>query len=95
MTYDEYKAAFDGIMSDTDTGIAKMPEVMETLKTDLERIDALEKASAEKDVKIRELQDTNMKLYLNIGGGETDTDTAEEVTGVDVIDEFMDTLFTE
>ena len=96
MTYDEYKTAIDTAVSNPDTGLAGLPSVLENLKTDLGSIETLNTTISEKDAKIRELQDTNMKLYMQIGGGSPEPDPdPDPVTGVGVIDEFMNELFTE
>ncbi len=96
MTYDEYKTAINSALADPDKGIAAMPNVLENLKTDLASIDTLNTSISEKDAKIRELQDTNMKLYMQIGGGASEPDNdPEPATGVGVIDEFMNDIFLE
>lgn len=69
MTYDEYVASTQGLTADN------APEILQNLlasvKEDLaERdaykasIDELNSSIAEKDTKIRDLQDTNIKLFL-------------------------------
>lgn len=96
MTYEEYKSTIDAALADPDKGIASIPEMLENLQTDLAAADTLKNTISEKDTKIRELQDTNMKLYMQIGGGSPEPDTeSEPVTGVGVIDEFMNTIFEE
>ena len=95
MTYDEYKTAIDTAVSNPDTGLGALPALMENLKTDLGQIETLNATITERDNKIRELQDTNMKLYMQIGGGSEPDEQDEPVTGVGVIDEFMNDMFKE
>lgn len=52
-------------------------DVMEDIKTDLAEKDTLADSIASKDAKIRELQDTNMKLFLSVGKAVDEKDPEE------------------
>lgn len=78
MTYDEYKSKIDGILANPDTALADIAPVYEELKTDL---DSLESAQAEIESlnnRVRDLQDTNIKLFLSQGGTPDDEDDVDE-----------------
>lgn len=82
MKYDEYEAIAKTLTTEN------APEVVSTMlsaiKADTESIDALTKSNQEKDAKIRDLQDTNIKLFLSQtgkadDGGSNDGPSAEEI----------------
>ena len=92
MTYDEYVASTQGLTADN------APEILQNLlasvKEDLaERdaykasIDELNSSIAEKDTKIRDLQDTNIKLFLQSAAKPSTSNLTEEaeLTGEDFI----------
>lgn len=95
MTFDEYEASINIALANPDTAPAEIMGVLENLKTDLiARDDAIAK-NGEYESRIRDLQDTNMRLYLSVGGGQEDPEEPEKATGAEVINEFMDELFKE
>lgn len=73
------------------------PEVMKTMldavKSDLAERDALISVKAEQEAKIKDLQDTNIKLFLSqTGKAEQDEDTETEEEKIDKMDlkEYLD-----
>lgn len=77
MTYEEYEN-LAGTMT-TENAPIIMKEVLENIKTDITALDAANTALAEKDLKIKDLQDTNIKLFLTqTGKGEQDDSLSEE-----------------
>lgn len=96
MKYDEYEEKINEVLSNPDTALTEISSVLEELKGDLETLEALSVKVEEQDGRIRDLQDTNMKLYLNQGGGEVEQEEEDEpAEGMAVIDEFMEELFEE
>lgn len=96
MKYDEYETKINEVLSNPDTALTEISSVLEELKGDLETLEALSAKVEEQDGRIRDLQDTNMKLYLNQGGGEVEQEEEDEpAEGMAVIDEFMEELFEE
>ena len=91
MKYEDY----EGIAQKLTTENA--PEVMKTMldavKSDLAERDALMPVKAEQEAKIKDLQDTNIKLFLSqTGKAEQDEDTETEEEKIDKMDlkEYLD-----
>ena len=91
MKYEDY----EGIAQKLTTENA--PEVMKTMldavKSDLAERDALISVKAEQEAKIKDLQDTNIKLFLSqTGKAEQDEDTETEEEKIDKMDlkEYLD-----
>ena len=86
MKFDEYKVAIDGLLLKPDTALAEIGGVYEKLKADLTTLDSLTTENIGLKEKIKELQDTNIKLYMSqgveakketIGEPEVDPETEE------------------
>lgn len=91
MKYEDY----EGIAQKLTTENA--PEVMKTMldavKSDLAERDALMSVKADQEAKIKDLQDTNIKLFLSqTGKAEQDEDTETEEEKIDKMDlkEYLD-----
>ena len=67
-----------------------MLDILKDIKADSETFAALEASVAEKDGRIKDLQDTNMKLFLRQTGGSDNQDVEEKTA-----DEVLDDLFKE
>lgn len=65
MTLDDYKTIINGIVENPDTAPTASISLLENIAEDLAAFESLKNASDEKDVKIKDLQDTNIKLYLS------------------------------
>ena len=68
MKYEEYESLINDLVSNPDTMLQKVDAFKETLKTDLTSLESLTVEKGDLENRIRDLQDTNMKLYLSIGG---------------------------
>ena len=77
MTYDEYKKGFDKILANPDTALTEITPLLEALKTDLETLDNVQGEVEALNERVRNLQDTNIKLFLSQGG--TGKDDVEEI----------------
>lgn len=91
MTFDEIKNSIITAMKNPDTMETEMISILDNIKTDYEGFsnvtDELEKAN----VRIRDLQDTNHKLFLaQTGTVDEDPEDIEKPTGVGVFDEFKE-----
>lgn len=87
-------ADYEGIAQKLTTENA--PEVIKTMldsvKEDLAERDALKSVQAEQEAKIKDLQDTNIKLFLSqTGKAEQDQDTETEEEKIDQmsLDEYL------
>ena len=96
MTYEEYEKRINGALANADTAPTEFVDILSELKTDLTAKDALESEKTELESRVRDLQDTNMKLYLSVTGTSGEDDEEDEpAEGTDVVNELMDKLFKE
>lgn len=83
MTYDEYAEKINGVISNPDTAPAEIGGVLEELKKDLTALDTLTAESAEKDKRIKDLQETNLKLYMSQAKPDEEEEEEEKEEGID------------
>lgn len=96
MTYEEYEERINNALANADTAPTEFVSILSDLKTDLTAKDALETEKTELETRVRDLQDTNMKLYLSVtGNSDEDEEEEEPAEGTAVVDELMDALFKE
>ena len=96
MTVDEDKDKINGLVSNPDTAATEALSLIDEITKDIGELGAAKTSVSELQAKVADLQDTNMKLYMNIAGGPSDDDQEDEpAEGPAVIDEFMDMLFKE
>ena len=96
MTVDEYKDKINGLVSNPDTAATEALSLIDEITKDLGELGAAKTSVSELQAKVADLQDTNMKLYMNIAGATSDDEPEDEpAEGPAVIDEFMDMLFKE
>lgn len=67
-----------------------LQKIMDNVKVDCELIESQGKALENKDIRIRDLQDTNMKLFLNYNTGTAKEEP--EDTGPKTFKDFLDNL---
>lgn len=97
MTYEQYEQRINNALANADTAPTEFVNILSELRTDLTAKDTLETEKAELETRVRDLQDTNMKLYLSVTGtsSEGDDEDDEPAEGTAVVDELMDALFKE
>ena len=96
MKYEEYEQRINNALANADTAPTEFVSILSELKTDLTAKDTLETEKTELETRVRDLQDTNMKLYLSVTGGSADDEEEDEpAEGTAVVDELMDILFKE
>ena len=79
MKYQEYADKINGILAKPDTALAEIGPVLESLKSDLETLESSQIEVAALNDRIRDLQDTNIKLFLSQSGtGTPDEDDVSE-----------------
>lgn len=89
MLYDDYEKRVTALISNPDQAPVTAQEILSEIKTDTEKITSLEASIAEKDARIRDLQDTNMKLFLS------QSTPVEDEPEEKSADEILDELFKE
>lgn len=76
MKYEEYEAIAKQLTTENAPDIVK--QMLDAIKEDVSTIDTLMSSITEKDTKIRDLQDTNLKLFLS-QTGKADDASADDV----------------
>lgn len=89
MLYDDYEKRVTALISNPDQAPITAQEILSEIKTDTEKITSLEASIAEKDARIRDLQDTNMRLFLS------QSTPVEDEPEEKSADEILDELFKE
>lgn len=96
MTYDEYEKRINGALANADTAPSEFVNILSELKTDLTAKETLENEKVNLETRVRDLQDTNMKLYLSVTGSSNDDEADDEpAEGNAVVDEFLEKVFNE
>lgn len=75
MKYEDYENIAKGLTTENAPDVVK--QLLENIKADTKSIEALTKSNEEKELKIRDLQDTNIKLFLS-QTGKADDDAKDE-----------------
>lgn len=68
MTYQEYEAALNGIVQNPDTAPTAVQSLLQEIKTDTDALATAINGISERDARIRDLQDTNIKLFMSQSG---------------------------
>lgn len=87
MLYDDYEKRVTALISNPDQAPITAQEILSEIKTDTEKITSLEASIAEKDARIRDLQDTNMRLFLSQSAPVEDE--PEEKSADEILDELF------
>lgn len=90
MKYEDYESKLNAVVANPDQAATAVLDILKDIKADSETFAALEASVAEKDGRIKDLQDTNMKLFLRQTGGSENQDVEEKTA-----DEVLDDLFKE
>lgn len=91
MNYEEYETTIRTILSKPDTALTEITPVLQELKTDLETYESTKAEVENLNNRVRDLQDTNIKLFLSQGGGTK----SEDKEKTDDLDENVDNFFTQ
>lgn len=90
MTFDEAQAKIVNAMGNPDTMETQMTDILKEMKTDYEGFASVSAELEKANTRIRDLQDTNHKLFLAQTGFADEPDDVEKPTGVGVFDEFKE-----
>lgn len=88
MKYEDYEAKLTELVKNPDSAAVAVQDILKDLKADSETFASLEADIAAKDGRIRDLQDTNTKLFLRQTGG-SDSQDEEEKSPDDVLNELL------
>lgn len=90
MTYDELEKKITKVLEAPDSALATIRPVLDEIKADYETMIVLAEAKEKNEARIRDLQDTNMKLFLAQSGKKVEEDgEEEELEGAEAIDAFV------
>lgn len=93
MKIEDFETRFNDIISNPDTGLANAPDFLEEVRGDYASAVALGEKVAELEARVKDLQESNVKLYLATTGGVVDEDdTPDETDGEAYIDAVFDDL---
>ena len=91
MTYEEYEAKLNDVIKNPDSAATAVLDILENIKADTQTLATMEANIAERDGRIRDLQDTNMKLFLRQSGEPEKNDDEPDVDEMD-FQEYLDYL---
>lgn len=81
MTYKEYETALNGIVQNPDTAPTAVQSLLQEIKTDTDALATAINGISERDARIRDLQDTNIKLFMSQSSApENDPEPEPEMT---------------
>lgn len=95
MTYDELVSKVTKVLEEPDSALINIKPVLEEAKADYVNLVSLTEKNEKNEKRIRDLQDTNMKLFLAQTGKVSDNsneDDDDELTGQDAVNAFIDKL---
>lgn len=92
MKYEDYETRLNSVVSNPDTAPVTIQEVLAEIKTDLTSLESANTGIAERDERIKSLQDTNIKLFMSqTGEGEAEADPEDwsELEGDEALEAFI------
>lgn len=94
MTYEELETRLTTLLQQPDSALALVKPLLDDIKKDYEQIITLTDANKKQEGRIRDLQDTNMKLFLAQTGKaeKKEEDDDEGLEGMDAINSFVNKL---
>lgn len=94
MTYEEYESRLSDIVKSPETAPVAVQALLSELKADTDTLTSLRADIEQKDKKIKDLQDTNIKLFLQSSGEDTDQKESWEdmEPGEDKMNAYLATL---
>lgn len=87
MKYEDYEKKVTDLISNPEAAPVTAQEILSEIKSDTENIASLEAGIAERDARIRDLQNTNMKLFLSQSARVEDE--PEEKSADEILDELF------
>lgn len=78
MTYDEVKTRITSLVGNPDTAQENAVALLSDLEKDYTTLDSMTSKVSESEKRIRDLQDTNQKLFLSVTGQPAEEEEKEE-----------------
>lgn len=76
MQYEEYQKIASGLTADNAPTV--LQTILDAVKEDIGELETLKNTNAEQEAKIKDLQDTNIKLFLSQTGKAEQSDDEDE-----------------
>lgn len=97
MTYAELEKKITEVLQQPDSALVAIGPVLDEIKKDYETMVSLTDKVTKQDTRIRDLQDTNMKLFLAQTGQapKADEEEEDELEGAEAIDAFVSKISKE
>jgi len=92
MNYTDYEKLIQDAVKNPEEAPLKLKDVLSKLKEDSETFEAQTNLVKDYEKKIRDLQDTNMKLFIGQTGAKEDVATDDDLTGAEAVDAFINKL---
>ena len=94
MKFEEVKAKLTEVCKEPDSALVNITPVLEEIAKDYAAMESFKELNAKQEAKIRNLQDTNMKLFLaQTGQKEEDKEEEDdELVGQEATDAFVNKL---
>lgn len=92
MNYENYEKLIQDAVKNPETAPSTLKDVLESLKSDAESFEAQTNLVKDYEKKIRDLQDTNMKLFIGQTGAKDMTEPDDDLTGAEAVDAFINKL---
>lgn len=91
MTYAELEKKLTKLLEQPDSALANVKPLLDEIKADYDTMITLKESNVAQDKRIRDLQDTNMKLFLaqTKSVEEDKSDEDDELEGMDAVDAFV------
>lgn len=96
MKIEDFEKRFNELLSNPDKGIAEAPDFLAEVRGDYETATSLGEKVAELESRVKDLQESNIKLYLaTTGEAEDEADEVTEDDGEAYIDEVFNELMND
>lgn len=92
MNYTDYEKLIQDAVKNPEEAPLKLKDVLEGLKKDFETVEAQTNLVKEQEKKIRDLQDTNMKLFIGQTGAKDVSEDDDDLEGAEAVDAFINKL---
>ena len=93
MKYEDYESRLTGLITQPESAPIAVQSILEDLKSDAATMESMASELSEKDEKIRQLQDTNTRLFLQVTGTDSSDEKPEEwsdLTGDEALEAFIE-----
>lgn len=95
MTYEEFKNQVTNVLANPDSAQTAAMQLLEDVKADFIERDTYKEAIEKAEKRVKDLQDTNQKLFLMATGNKPEQTGEDELDGEDAVEDFVSKLMKE